>query len=598
MPRPGPGNPHNPVRSSGAGDTLVNGNGSGARIIDRSTGAARAGLTAGRGTSSSGRARRPSLVGLASIGIVLVVLLSALAFIALTPSGTSAARTARGPIVIVSDAAFTTENGVVSGSGTPANPYVISGWEIPVDSGSAITVTGTTAHFVITDVRLNGTASYTPPAYLLSMTDVSNATVSYSVMNDTDGGIVLDGCRDISIVRDEFTSIYGWAIHVISSDRVNVLASSYLCAAGVWMEECSSGAVVLNEMAGVEIGINLWACDDVIAAENVIPSATSYGITGSGCSNMTVMGNTLEACTFAIDITACENTTVLANEVNASTASGIFIDQCTKDVLVAHNLVNWTHGYCGVVVDTSSGVVVRDNILANNTAEYSWFCEGGGVYLHTSTGITVYNNSFIDNLPLQAEDTAGIHVNHWNLTYPGGGNYWHEWTEPDLCSGSEQDDSLAGPDGFVDLPYDIDGDTADGYPLTDRPALDTKPVAVVEVRPSSGDISTLFELNASGSYDPDDGCGDPLQEYRWDLDGNGSWDSDWSDDGNITWQYTLPGNYTVLIEVRDGSGLSGFAFVDLVVSEYAIPEFGAIVVPVLAMVGLFAVIARARRSRA
>jgi hypothetical protein len=299
------------------------------------------------------------------------------------------------------------------------------------------------------------------------MTDVSNATVSYSVMNNTDGGIVLDGCRDISIVRDEFTSLYGWAVHAISSDRVNVLASSFLSAGGLWMEECSGCTAVLNGMEWIEIGINMWDCDDMLAAQNSFLSATSYGITGSGCSNTTVLGNSFEACGFAIDIGSCENTSVLANAVNGSTAAGIYIDQCTKDVLVAHNLVNWTDGYCGVVVDMSSGVVVRDNILANNTAAYSWFCEGGGVYLHISTGVSVYNNSFIDNLPLQAEDTAGEWINHWNLTYPAGGNL-ASGPRP-TCSGSSRT-ICRGAGRLVDLPYDIDGDTADGTPTACPPS--------------------------------------------------------------------------------------------------------------------------------
>ncbi len=414
-------------------------------------------------------------------------------------------------------------------------------------------------------------------------------------MNNTEGGIVLDGCRGVAIVRDDFTHLSGWAVHAISSERVHVLGSTLLCPSGFWLEECSGCTAVMNEMEWNEIGIIMQACDDMLVAQNDLMVVTSYGIAGSGCSNTTVMGNTLEACGYAIDLVGCENTSVLANSVNGSTVAGVYVDHCTKDVLVAHNLVNWTDGYSGIVVEDSAGVVVRDNVIANNTAD-PWSCDGGGLYLSASTGVTVYNNCFMDNAPLQAEDTAGIYVNHWNLTYPGGGNFWDNWTTPDDMSGPDQD--LSDADGFVDFAYGFDPDTTDGYPLTVPPAFNTKPVAVLTVTPASGDASTEFELNASGSYDPDDGCGDPLQEYRWDVDGNGSWDSDWSDDGNITWQYTLPGNYTVLVEVRDGSGLSGFAFVDLFVSEYAIPEFGTIVVPVLAMVGLFAVIARARRKGA
>lgn len=55
-------------------------------------------------------------------------------------------------------------------------------------------------------------------------------------------------------------------------------------------------------------------------------------------------------------------------------------------------------------------------------------------------------------------------------------------------------------------------------------------------------------LDASGSYDPDN---DPLQ-YRWDLNGDGSWDSNWSSSPylNYTWGDDYLGD--VVVEVSDG----------------------------------------------
>lgn len=57
----------------------------------------------------------------------------------------------RGPIKILGDSDFTTENGVVSGSGSPADPYVISGWEIDVnpDDVYGVQVENATSSFVL-----------------------------------------------------------------------------------------------------------------------------------------------------------------------------------------------------------------------------------------------------------------------------------------------------------------------------------------------------------------------------------------------------------------------------------------------------------------
>jgi hypothetical protein len=64
--------------------------------------------------------------------IVVLVILSVL-FLAIVGSASGAHE----PIMILGNADFTEENGVVSGSGSAADPYIIAGWEIDVpDTGS------------------------------------------------------------------------------------------------------------------------------------------------------------------------------------------------------------------------------------------------------------------------------------------------------------------------------------------------------------------------------------------------------------------------------------------------------------------------------
>ena len=98
-------------------------------------------------------------------------------------------------------------------------------------------------------------------------------------------------------------------------------------------------------------------------------------------------------------------------------------------------------------------------------------------------------------------------------------------------------------------------------------AVNDAPVVV------AGGAYTSFEgtpitLNASASSDPD---GDPLQ-YRWDLDGNGSWDTGYSFNPllNHTWYDDYSG--TVSVEVYDGfitSTASASVSVDNVAPELA-----------------------------
>jgi parallel beta-helix repeat protein len=61
----------------------------------------------------------------------------------------------RDPIYIHGDQGFTWENGVVKGSGTPEDPYVIEGWIIDTRSHDyGIYIDGTRAHFIIRNCQI------------------------------------------------------------------------------------------------------------------------------------------------------------------------------------------------------------------------------------------------------------------------------------------------------------------------------------------------------------------------------------------------------------------------------------------------------------
>ena len=58
----------------------------------------------------------------------------------------------REPIYIYGNGDFTVENGVMSGRGTAADPYIIEGWRIDAPKADyGVTIDHTTAHFVIRD---------------------------------------------------------------------------------------------------------------------------------------------------------------------------------------------------------------------------------------------------------------------------------------------------------------------------------------------------------------------------------------------------------------------------------------------------------------
>ncbi len=89
--------------------------------------------------------------------------------------------------------------------------------------------------------------------------------------------------------------------------------------------------------------------------------------------------------------------------------------------------------------------------------------------------------------------------------------------------------------------------------VTPEPA-NTAPTASFSVSPISGDLTTVFTVNASASRDNEDPR-DSLQ-VKWDWENDGKWDTDWSFEKVLTHQYSLADIYTIALKVKDTGGLT------------------------------------------
>lgn len=80
----------------------------------------------------------------------------------------------------------------------------------------------------------------------------------------------------------------------------------------------------------------------------------------------------------------------------------------------------------------------------------------------------------------------------------------------------------------------------------------TPPWAGLTFAPDLGNITTLIAFNASPTVDLED----PLAalQFRWDFEGDRTWDADWSSSPAVSHLYPRPGNYTAVLEARDTWG--------------------------------------------
>jgi hypothetical protein len=197
-----------------------------------------------------------------------------------------------------------------------------------------------------------------------------------------------------------------------------------------------------------------------------------------------------------------------------------------KDYNIVAIITGHSHSYVGAGwevdwdvsnTDISNGFQERDDLRRSIPTFISGAARGGGDY-DASTSCDDSTNACFDGVFLDIE------MDYCNQMI--------------ITRKDDDGNAIAGDEAIV--PFDAPGEV--------NAACNTPPVAVIG-GPYSGTENSEVTFNGNGSYDDD---GDTL-EYRWDFDGNGTWDTGWSTDeeGKFTWTDDYSG--TVKLEVRDTS---------------------------------------------
>lgn len=125
-------------------------------------------------------------------------------------------------IEIIGDRNFTSANGVVAGTGSSDDPYIIEGWEISGKNVSkGIDVYHTKAHFVIRNVRINHT--YPNGVNLLNVT---NARVDHAVISYALNGIAVIDSKHVALIGNTISNCTN-GINLLSSNNVRTDGNHY-----------------------------------------------------------------------------------------------------------------------------------------------------------------------------------------------------------------------------------------------------------------------------------------------------------------------------------------------------------------------------------
>jgi parallel beta-helix repeat protein len=348
--------------------------------------------------------------------------------------------TAHGPIFIDGNGGFTNASGVVWGSGTASDPYIISDWEVNASSVNGISIWATNAHFIVRNCYVHDGRSLGNTYYGIYLLNCVNGTLEGNKCSDNYNGIQLESSSNNTLVNNSCRSSYGDGVCLFESDN-NTLYNN----------TCSS-----NLGLGVALGMIIYSSSNNTLINNFCSSNNYFGIYVFYNSNRNILSNN-----------NCSND-----------SDGIYLDSSSKNMLV--NNTCSSNKWDGIQLYLSSNNTVVNNSCSSNhehgidlqlsgndhnEISQNLFCNnvGYGADIESGSNNRIWNNTFIGNNgatsthdashPQAVDDGTG---NWWNGT-DGRGNYWSDWTTPD-----------ANHDGIVDLPYDIAGSAGaqDNYPLT------------------------------------------------------------------------------------------------------------------------------------
>jgi parallel beta-helix repeat protein len=184
----------------------------------------------------------------------------------------------RDPIYIVGNDNFTSANGVIAGSGTLGDPYVIAGWDINAENSNGIEIRDTTAHFIIRNSYVHGGRDNGFDG--IRFENVVNGRVDVRSENNYHGINFLNSNNNVIINSTFENSTYGIRLVNSNNNRIyhnnlmNNANQAHDNGANYWDDGYPSGGNYWSDYPGAD---NYWGEDQNIPGSDGIGD-TPYNI--------------------------------------------------------------------------------------------------------------------------------------------------------------------------------------------------------------------------------------------------------------------------------------------------------------------------------
>jgi parallel beta-helix repeat protein len=277
-------------------------------------------------------------------------------------------------IAIYGNDDFTAENGVVRGSGTAAEPFIIEGWEISSLLGSGIEIWNADVQFVIQDCYVHDCGGLA--VYLNSCSNgmIWNCTCSGSLYD----GIRLDSSDDNRLINNTCNS-NDWSGIVLGSSSDNTLGNN----------SCSS-----NNQKGMYLGLS---CDNNTIRDNTCSNNDMGIYLVFSCDNNTISYNTCTDNGNGMQLDFSNNNTICNNNFSSNNqGSGIYLPTSNNNT-ICNNTCN-SNELIGIILGGSNNTICNNTCVSN-----PW----DGIYLGGSNNNTICNNTCLNsNVGIELESSS------------------------------------------------------------------------------------------------------------------------------------------------------------------------------------------------
>jgi len=375
-----------------------------------------------------------------------------------------------------------------------------------IDGGRAFIVVDVTANNVVVSgfTILNGGRGIR----LWSSTD-NIVSDNYVMINDY--GIYVDESQNNTIIRNMIAGIQGikiseYGIVLWRSPNTEVIENIILTnnKEGIRIEFSPNSKVIQNLISTSREGIRISHSSNNLISQNNIIFNRDYGIQAYQSHNNTIIQNTITNTSTlrgrdanpGIVLSDSHLNKIIQNNLT-NNFNGLQLFYSMANLISRNNITNndyigilathsgynnisynnvTSNNYVGIRLDYSfsnnnevSGNIVAENdygiFLASSANNNSVFgntitSNNRGIYLSGTSNNRFFHNNLVDNTQQVVSYDS---TNFWDDGYPSGGNHWSDYTDVDLHSGPNQNET--GNDGIWDHSYDMDLNNKDRYPL-------------------------------------------------------------------------------------------------------------------------------------